>query len=136
MTSIVRLNMNKLLALTILLLAAGASWGKEVFTGENLNRPFTVHGRLSVYNGSANLRIWIVGSRRMLYVAAESPALGKINRVLGDGDGWFTRDIFGDFSVEPLAPDIKGHMRPVRVTGVKNVVIAREGKVVSRKKAL
>jgi hypothetical protein len=129
--------MNKFLAIAILLAATTSpSWGKEVFTGENLNQAFTVHGRLSVYNGSANLRIWIVGSKRMLYIAADSPALDKINRVFGDGQGWFTRDIFGDFTVEPLAPDTKGHMRPVRVIGVKNVVIAREGKVVSKKKAL
>jgi len=134
---IVRLTrMNKFLALAILLLGGSPSWAKEAFTGENLNRPFTVHGRLSVYNGSANLRIWIVGSNRMLYIDAESPALEKINSIFGDGEGWFTRDIFGDFTVEPLAKDIKGHMRPVRVLGVKNVVIARDGKVLSRKKAL
>src|SRR6266581_3566827 len=47
---------------------SSASERKEVFTGENLNQPFTVHGRLRVYNGSANLRIWIIGSTRMLYV--------------------------------------------------------------------
>jgi hypothetical protein len=128
--------MNKFLAVAMLLLAASQLWAKGTFTGENLNRPFTVHGRLSVYNGSANLRIWIVGSKRMLYVGEESPTLEKINKILGDGDGWFTRDIFGDFTVEPLAPDIKGHLRPVRILGVKNVVIAREGKVLARKKAL
>ena len=71
----------------------------------------------------------------MLYVGDESPALEKINRILGDGDP-FTCDIFGDFNVEPLAPDIKDHMRPARITGVKNVVISREGKVLSKKKAL
>ena len=68
----VRLNMNKLVALAILLLAAGPSWASEVFTGENLNQPFRVHGRLSVYNGSANLRIWIVGSNEFIRRNAES----------------------------------------------------------------
>ena len=82
------------------------------------------------------MRIWVVGSKRLLYVGGESPALEKVNKILGDGDGWFTRDIFGDFTVEPLAPDIKGHMRPVRILGVKNVVIARDGKILSKKKAL
>lgn len=128
--------MDKFLALAILLLGGSPSWAKETFTGENLNRPFTIHGRLSVYNGSANLRIWIVGSKRMLYVGGESPALEKINNIFGDGEGWFTRDIFGDFTVEPLATDIKGHMRPVRVLGVKNVVIARDEKMLARKNAL
>jgi len=128
--------MSKFLAMAVLLLTMSPSWAKGAFTGESLNQPFTVHGRLSVYNGSANLRIWVVGSKRLLYVGGESPALEKVNKILGDGDGWFTRDIFGDFTVEPLAPDIKGHMRPVRILGVKNVVIARDGKILSKKKAL
>ena len=119
------------LALAGISLSAG-----EVFTGENLNTPFTVHGRLSNYNGSATMRIWIVGSTRLLYVAAGSPALDKINQIFGDGNGWFTRDIFGDYTVEPLAPDIKGHMRPVKILDVKRVVISREGKVVSQKDSL
>jgi hypothetical protein len=128
--------MNKILVLTIFLVAGSPSWAKEVFTGENMNGPFTVHGRLSVYNGSANLRIWVVGSKRLLYFGGESSALGKINNIFGDGEGWFNRDIFGDFTVEPLAKDIKGHMRPVRLLGVKNLVITRDGKVISRKKVL
>ena len=128
--------MSKLLVLAILLLGTSPTWANGAFTGENLDRPFTIHGRLSVYNGSANLRIWIIGSKRMLYIGADSAALDKINRIFGDGGGWFSRDIFGDFTVEPLAPDAKGHIRPVRVLSVKNVVIAREGKVLSRKKEL
>jgi len=82
------------------------------------------------------MRIWIIGSKRMLYVGAESPTLEKLNKLFDDGDGWFTRDVFGDFTVEPLVPDIKGHMRPVRLLDVKNVVITHEGKVVSKKNAL
>src|SRR5258708_4906782 len=128
--------MIKVLAFIIFLFASGPSWAKETFTDENLNRPFTIHGRLRNYNGGANLRIWIVGSKRMLYVGAESPALDRINKLFGDGGGWFTRDIFGDFTVEPLAPDTKGHMRPVRILVVKNVVITREGEVVEKKDAL
>jgi hypothetical protein len=108
-----------------------------VFTGENQNEPFTIHGRLSSYNGAATLRIWIVGSKRMLYVAGEStPALERIKNFFDDGEGWFTREIFADFTVEPLAPDIKGHMRPVRILGAKHVVITREGKVIAKRDEL
>jgi hypothetical protein len=38
----------------------------EVFTGEALNKPFTIHGRLHYYNGGGEMRIWIVGSKRIL----------------------------------------------------------------------
>src|SRR5437867_1307143 len=110
-----------------------ASLRAEVFTGEDRNEQFTVHGRLSVYNGNANLRIWIVGSKRMLCSAGDStPALDRINKFFGDGDGWFTRDVFADFTVEPLEPDIKGHMRPVRVLAIKHVVITKDNKVISK----
>lgn len=109
----------------------------EVFTGENQNQPFTVHGRLSCYNGGSTFRIWIVGSKRMLYVAGDgTPALERVNKLFGDGDGWFTREIFAAFTVEPLARDQKGHMRPIRILAIKRVVITREGKVLSRRKEL
>ena len=124
--------MKNILALAVLLLTIIPAWAKGTFPGENLNRPFTVHGRFSNYNGSATQRIWIVGSKRMLYVGARSPALDKIDNIFADGGGWFFRDIFADFTVEPLTPDIKGHMRPVRIVNVKNVVITEAGKVVSK----
>jgi hypothetical protein len=109
----------------------------QVFTGEDRDDQFTVHGRLSVYNGSANLRIWIIGSKRMLYIAGDNtPASERINKFFGDGGGWFTRDVFADFTVEPLTPDIKGHMRPVRVLGIKHVVVTKDGKVVSKREDL
>jgi hypothetical protein len=109
----------------------------QVFTGEDRNDQFTVHGRLSVYNGSANLRIWIVGSKRMLYICGDNtPALDQINKFFGDGGGWFSRDVYADFTVEPLVPDTKGHMRPVRVLAVKHVVVTKDGKVVSKREDL
>jgi len=98
----------------------------EVFTGENRNDPFTIHGRLHYYNGSGGMRIWIVGSKRMLEVVEGSDESGKINAIFSDGGGCFSRTIYGDFTVEPLRPDIKGAMRPVRIVKVKNVVIERD----------
>ena|SRR5205809_1408505 len=98
--------MRKLIAIIAALSVIG-SLQAEVFTGEDRNEEFAVHGRLSVYNGSATLRIWIVGSKRILYVSGDrTPALDRINKFFEDGDGWFSRDIFADFTVEPLAPDI------------------------------
>ena len=98
----------------------------EVFTGENQNDQFKIHGRLHYYNGSGEMRIWIVGSKRMLEVAEGSDESGKINAIFADGGGYFSRTIYGDFTVEPLKPDIKGAMRPVRIVKVRNVVIERD----------
>ncbi len=119
--------MRKFHAIIVALLVI-ASLRAEVFTGEDRNDQFTIHGRLSCYNGGSTFRIWIVGSKRMLYVAGDStPALDRVNKFFADGNVWFTRDIFADFTVEPLAPDIKGHMRPVRILAIKHVVITRDG---------
>jgi hypothetical protein len=111
-------------------LATGPSYA-EVFTGENLNQPFVIHGRLDeCVVGSALERIWIVGSKRKLDVNADSPALDRLRRRFLAGHGSFSRTIFADFMVEPLAPDIKGHMRPVRVLDIKHIVVTEDDKVV------
>lgn len=111
----------------------------EVFTGENLNTPFTVHGRFRCYPCGGMLeRIWIVGSKRVLYVSGKTtPALEKIREALRESGGWFTRDIFADFTVEPLASDKKGRMRPVRILAVKRIVIAtRDGEFAAQRQEL
>jgi hypothetical protein len=113
----------------------------DVFTGESLDRPFVVHGRLCAYNGAPSLRIWIVGSTRILGVSApegkEEEAMPKaLSGIFEDGEGWFTREFYGDFTVEPLRPDQKGHMRPVRILSVKNLVVVKDGKIVLMRKAL
>lgn len=128
--------MRTILAFITVVLLAESLQG-EVFTGENQNDQFTIHGRLSCYNGGSTFRIWIIGSKRMLYVAGDTtPALERLNKFFGDSDGWFTRDIFADFTVEPLDPDIKGHMRPIRILAIKHVVITKDGKVIAKKEEL
>ena len=83
------------------------------------------------------MRIWIVGSKRMLYVTGDpTPALDRVNKFFGDGGSWFDREIFADFTVEPVAPDEKGHMRPVRILAVRHVVVARDGKVIAKRDEL
>jgi hypothetical protein len=123
------------------LVFCGALSAAEVFTGESLNEPFVVHGRLCAYNGNPTLRIWIVGSKRILGVSAsegkEEEAMPKpLLDIFQDGDGWFTRELCGDFTVEPIQPDRKGHMRPVRILSVKNLVVVKNGKIVLMRKAL
>ena len=97
----------------------------EVFTGEALNTAFTIHGRLHYYNGGGEMRIWIVGSRRILSVE-DGPANQKLNSILGEDGDVFSRTIYGDFTVDPTEPDKKGYMRLVRILTIKNVVIERD----------
>jgi len=109
----------------------------EVFTGEVLSKPFTVHGRLHYYNGGGEMRVWIVGSKRMLSVR-DGPANQRLNAILGEDGDVFSRTIYGDFTVDPTEPDKKGHMRHVRILTVKKVIIERDadGKILAKKKEL
>jgi hypothetical protein len=109
----------------LLVVAALPTVRAEVLTGEKLNVPFTVHGRLRNYMGYAQMRIWIVGSTRMLGVESDTPESDKIAALFPKGGG-FGYAVYGDFTVEPLAPDIKGHKRPIRILKVRNVVVERD----------
>lgn len=116
--------MRAAIAFTILAVLVGPVRA-EVFTGESSNAPFTVHGRLRNYMGYAQMRIWIVGSTRMLGVQEDTPEAAKIAALFPEG-GWFDYTVYGDFTVEPLAPDIKGHKRPVRILKIRNIVVERD----------
>ena len=111
---------------------------EEVFTGEELNEPFVVHGRLQCYNGNPSLRIWIIGSNRILGISEREeyqeegvePIPQRLIDIFREDRGWFTKKMYGDFLVEPLAPDIKGHMRPIRVLGVENLVVTLNDEII------
>jgi hypothetical protein len=81
--------------------------------------------------GAAQMRIWIVGSTRIVGVEGESytPECQKIAALFPKGGrlrGLFDYAVYGDFTVEPLPPDSKGQMRPVRIVKVRNIVVERD----------
>jgi hypothetical protein len=119
------------LATILLFLFAGAlpTALSEVFTGEHSNTSFTIHGRLRHYMGAAQMRIWIVGSTRILGVEENTPESQKIAALFPKGGGLgglFDYAVYGDFTVEPLAPDTKGEMRQVRILKARNIVVERD----------
>jgi hypothetical protein len=78
---------------------------------------FTVHGRLSAWNGSPTLRIWKVGT----------------NRILGDHDDWplpeelaehgsWDIEAWGEFEVCPFTKERPGVMQMVCVESASHVV--------------
>jgi len=92
---------------------------------------FRVHGRAFVSNGTPNLRIWRVGTKRILGVTAsgvaddaeEGIAPDSLFRALA-GDEHF---VFGDFEVCPFTLERKGHMQMVCVERADNLVIEPYG---------
>lgn len=83
---------------------------------------FQVHGRLSLYNGNPGVRIWVVGTKRILGVAESPPEVSLMPAKLGElvQDQVF---VFGDFTVVPLTKDEPGVMRMVRVIRAERLVI-------------
>ena len=84
---------------------------------------FTVHGRLSLYNGTPSARIWKVGTNRILgvtesrCVAPDCPQMpDKLRKMLS-----WDRGIFGDFLVCPFTKEMPGHMQSVCVESAKHL---------------
>lgn len=109
--------------LILLIFCAASLMAESAGRRAAVGAPYVIHGRLSVYCGTPSVRIWIVGTHRMLGVvesgddfAPEMPA--ELLRLL-QGE----KMLFGDFTVEPLTEDKPGVMRTVRVLAAERLVL-------------
>ena len=80
---------------------------------------FTVHGRLSAYNGTPSLRIWPMGTHRLLGILKDEDPLALPESIRNEVG--FGKDIYGDFSVCPFTEPKRGQMQLVCVESVSNV---------------
>jgi hypothetical protein len=81
---------------------------------------FQVRGRLAIWNGAPAVRIWPVGTRRMLGVHTQAgeregeglmpAAVAKLIEATPD-----QTVVYGNYLVCPLTPDRPGHMRIVYI---------------------
>jgi len=92
---------------------------------------FTVRGRLSIYEGGWNLRIWPLGSRRLLAVVDgadvyddQKIVLPKAIEVPLEKFSIGVR-IFADYRVCPLTRSEPEHMQHVCVVGASHVVVVK-----------
>ena len=82
---------------------------------------FSVHGRLSAYNGNPSLRIWPIGTHRLLGVLNDEAPLSipeNIRNLAG-----FDRDIYGDFLVCPFTKTKPGTMQFVCIEAASNAYV-------------
>jgi hypothetical protein len=91
---------------------------------------YIVHGRASFGSGTPALRIWPVGTKRMLGVTAgpvaddaDSPICPK--KMLQFTAG--SEKIFSDFEVCPFTPKKEGAMQMVCVESASHLVVKRYG---------
>lgn len=83
-----------------------------------------VHGRFAVYNGASVQRIWIIGTKRLVAIPDDDPAIPEVIRSyenLGPFDR-FEDALFADFRICALEDNKPGHMQLVRVTDVRNPI--------------
>ena len=96
---------------------------------------FNVHGRLSVYNGTPSIRLWPLGTRRLLGIidpkdVSNAPGPTILPLDIKSKLDW-NKDVFGDFVVCPLTVSKPGKMQTVCIESGKNLSI-REHKLTDR----
>ena len=85
---------------------------------------FTVHGRLTVYNGAPALRIWRVGTRRMLGISEQRFSVPGYRNVPEDMQKQINQDtaLWGDYVVCPFTRPRSGEMQLVCIEKGKNLI--------------
>ncbi len=124
--------------LAALLAESSAIYATPSLAHEDENGPFWVHGRISPWNGTPTFRIWVVGTKRILGVTdqdSESIPKSFLDLFLSQTSVFGTK-VYADFYVEPLKPDKKGFMRPIRLLKAKKIVVTYDDKVVLKKDKL
>lgn len=101
-------------------------------TPENASACYWTHGRLSFYNGTPSFRLWKIGTRRILGIYSgpdaekrdeldnehpEFPA--NVERVFNP----LSNQIFADFEICPLEPEVAGTMQAACIESAKNLVV-------------
>jgi len=89
---------------------------------EQVSECFRIRGRLRIYNGTPSLRIWRVGTKRILGVSEAHAGIRRMPESLEEKVG-FGIDIFGDFEVCPFTPETPGEMQFVCIESASNLVI-------------
>ena len=84
---------------------------------------FTVRGRMRAYNGNPSVRIWRVGTTRMLGVSDQRFKMPDVVNLPADLEAMVTTgaDLYADFVVCPFTRDVPGVMRMVCVESAGHV---------------
>lgn len=126
-------NVTTLLLLIVLGLTAAISWGQDRLGGPNPCRKhpqvsgdcFKVQGRIRLYVGTPSVRIWPVGTNRVLGVSEGRFYNPEYSNMPPDLSRLLTADneIFADLTVCPFTPDEPGVMRLVCIDSATHVVV-------------
>ncbi len=90
---------------------------------------YWIHGRLAAYNGTPEIRLWKIGTSRLLGIysgpSVDRRSLDNENPGLPaniqERFVFFSNWIFADFEVCPLEPERRGWMQAACVESAKNI---------------
>jgi len=126
------------LAILFLLTASSSMWAqslapeaKEKSCREHprlIGNCFTVRGRLSIYDGAPALRLWRVGTRRVLGISEQRFSVAGYRNVPEYIESQINQNvaIFGDFLVCPFTRSQPGEMQLVCIEAGKNLVVRKQ----------
>ena len=89
---------------------------------------YSVHGRLSRGADTVILRLWPVGTKRILGITG-GPTLDDANAAIWPQNLKFPfgdEDIYGDFEVCPFTPERKGVMQFVCIESASHLAVKRQ----------
>jgi hypothetical protein len=92
-----------------------------------IGKCFRVRGRLSTYNGNPAVRLWRIGTRRVLGISEQRFSLPDYRNLPEDLTNQLNREnsIIGDFLVCPFTPAKPREMQLVCIESAKNVVVKK-----------
>jgi len=88
---------------------------------------FHVHGRVYIANGGPQMRIWRVGTDRVLGVVPSEDEIipDKLNKALFNDAGELANDVYGDFDVCPFTKRKPEEMQMVCVESASHLVVKK-----------
>jgi len=102
-------------------------------TPANATSCYWTRGRLEFYNGNPSLRLWKIGTHRLLGIYS-GPSVDRYGEDSGNPElprsaertfKPMVNRIFADFEVCPLEPEQKGAMQAVCIEAAKNIVVEK-----------
>jgi hypothetical protein len=125
---------NITICLILLLLISGSTFfGQEAPKSSSkpcraqpalVDKCFNVRGRLSLYNGAPTIRLWKLGTKRILGVSASYSQAGysnipeEIEKLLK-----WDNEVWGDFLVCPFTRQKAKEMQMICIESGKNIVV-------------
>ena len=100
-------------------------------TPQNANSCYWTHGRIGFYNGTPAIRLWKIGTNRLLGIYSgpsvdrygldnEDPQMpSNLKRTFKPSEN----QVFGDFEICPLEPEREGAMQSACIEFAKNLAV-------------